>query len=404
MNDTKFYHAAVGERNNHKYVARVPISGSGGKKFRYFYTQAEYQEYLRGDKKAQSVNAGNKKAAKKDVKTSKSASAKDALSKGKSFLEKLFKGSKKPTSKDVKSGKDFVDKVLSDAKKAIDKTVKDTKKNIEEAKKKTSVKIEKSVEKSVDKATEKATKAANKTVDNITKIVNDIYDDEDNMYDVKSQNYDKKIKQIANSKEWQAIVRSKDPEYVRKNKETGQTEYLIDDYLAKKKMPLLDIIDDISNCRPITVNKIEKDALMAGLKQQLFGKATLGMMAVGAAGKFFLEKSKLTQGSYDDEVDNAKQMIEDGAKEVNRMLNNGSSASANMTDIAANLIANSGKVADTLDSAGTINEDDVMEAAKILMQTSGATDTKTYAKAEAVLSNLTEEEIVMLNLLLNSIH
>lgn len=113
-------------------------------------------------------------------------------------------------------------------------------------------------------------------------------------------NYDKKIQEIAKSKEWQDIVRRQDPEYVRKNAD-GTVTYLLDDYLVKKKHPELDIIDDLGTGRKISLNKIDKQTLIAGGKDYI----TSAQQLLGIAAKVLTEKFKLSQGTYNKQINNA---------------------------------------------------------------------------------------------------
>lgn len=124
-----------------------------------------------------------------------------------------------------------------------------------------------------------------------------IYNDPTNMYDVSGSNYDKKLREIANSKEWQDIVRRQDPEYVRKNAD-GTTTYLIDDYLVKKKHPELDIIDDLGSGRKISLNEINAQTLIAGGKDYIKS----AQQVLGIAARVLTEKFKLSQGSYNKQI------------------------------------------------------------------------------------------------------
>ena len=138
---------------------------------------------------------------------------------------------------------------------------------------------------------------------------NDIYNDPNNIYDVNGTNYHEKIKAIENSKEWKDIVDRNDPEYVRTNPDDTK-EYLIDDYLAKKKHPKLDVIDDIVNGRKITVNKITVDSMKAGAKDEINkAKRRLSLLTKSLTGVF-----KVAQGSCNDEIREGKKQVEDGIK------------------------------------------------------------------------------------------
>lgn len=120
--------------------------------------------------------------------------------------------------------------------------------------------------------------------------------DKENKYMTDDYNYDKKIQQVAKTKEWQDIVKRKDPEYVYKDKE-GKTVYDIDSYLTKKKHPGLDVADDIVMGRKVTMNKLDKQAAVAGAAD--YAKTYVALAALGT--KFMLEKFKFSQGSYKEE-------------------------------------------------------------------------------------------------------
>lgn len=120
--------------------------------------------------------------------------------------------------------------------------------------------------------------------------------DKNNKYMTDDYNYDKKIAQVKQTKEWKDIVRRKDPEYVYKDK-NGKTVYDVDAYLAKKKHPVLDAMDDIVMGRKVTLNKVEKESAVAGVAD--YAKTYVTMAAIGT--KFLLEKFKFSQGSYKEE-------------------------------------------------------------------------------------------------------
>lgn len=134
---------------------------------------------------------------------------------------------------------------------------------------------------------------------------NSVYNDPDNIYDVNASNYNEKIEAIKNSKEWQDIVKREDPEYVRINSD-GVKEYLLDDYLVKKKHPKLDVIDDLANGRKVSINRITVDSMIAGAKDEINkAKRKISIITSAVTGIF-----KLAQGSYNDEINAAKQQAE----------------------------------------------------------------------------------------------
>ena len=161
-----------------------------------------------------------------------------------------------------------------------------------------------------DKVVQKSTKVANDVGKKVMKNVNDYY--EKNIYETGSHNIDAKKKEIEKTAEWQKIVKEENPEYVKKNAD-GSKEYLIDDYLVKKKHPTLDVIDDLGNGREISVNQIDADALAAGAKDYVdTAVQMLGLVSYGLKTKF-----KLSQGSYKEELKAASETIENGAKYCN---------------------------------------------------------------------------------------
>lgn len=87
----KDFHLAHREWKEHKYIARVKV----GDKYRYFYTQEEYNAYLKSkNKKSNSVSAFLKKCFGK--------------------IDKIFKKSKKEASAIMDKGKKFIDRVFKD--------------------------------------------------------------------------------------------------------------------------------------------------------------------------------------------------------------------------------------------------------------------------------------------------
>jgi len=141
------------------------------------------------------------------------------------------------------------------------------------------------------------------------------YNESKNIYDTNASNYDSKVAKVKQTQEWQDIVRRKDPEYVRTNAD-GTTEYLIDDYLVKKKHPELDALDDLGSGRKISLNKFDKGSTIAGLKDYV----KTGQMVVAVAAKALTEKFKLQQGTYKDEINASSNVVNEGIKFLNRMM------------------------------------------------------------------------------------
>ena len=184
-----------------------------------------------------------------------------------------------------------------------------------------------------DKVVQKSTKVANDVGKKVMKNVNDYY--EKNIYETGSHNIDAKKKEIEKTAEWQKIVKEENPEYVKKNAD-GSKEYLIDDYLVKKKHPTLDVIDDLGNGREISVNQIDADALAAGAKDYVdTAVQMLGLISYGLKTKF-----KLSQGSYKEELKAASETIENGAKYRNDIYEESKTAYKELEKNAGNIPAN----------------------------------------------------------------
>ena len=184
-----------------------------------------------------------------------------------------------------------------------------------------------------DKVVQKSTKVANDVGKKVMKNVNDYY--EKNIYETGSHNIDAKKKEIEKTAEWQKIVKEENPEYVKKNAD-GTKEYLIDDYLVKKKHPTLDVIDDLGNGREISVNQIDADALAAGAKDYVdTAVQMLGLVSYGLKTKF-----KLSQGSYKEELKAASETIENGAKYCNDIYEASKTTYKDLEKNAGNIPAN----------------------------------------------------------------
>lgn len=184
-----------------------------------------------------------------------------------------------------------------------------------------------------DKVVQKSTKVANDVGKKVMKNVNDYY--EKNIYETGSHNIDAKKKEIEKTAEWQKIVKEENPEYVKKNAD-GSKEYLIDDYLVKKKHPTLDVIDDLGNGREISVNQIDADALAAGAKDYVdTAVQMLGLISYGLKTKF-----KLSQGSYKEELKAASKTIENGAKYCNDIYEESKTTYKELEKNAGNIPAN----------------------------------------------------------------
>lgn len=372
--------------DKHKYVARVPIKSSGGGKqsYRYFYSQNEYQAYLKSGGKDAELNPELAKTQTMTINSGRTAAPTTTVSKPSEVGKQATES---------KSFKNFISSSIS----GLGNFLSEKKESVDKALDKLGVTV----------ATE-APKFANKAVDKTKEVINKLYDDKSNVFDINRYNYNDKIKKVAETDEWKAIVARQDPEYVRKNAD-GTTSYLIDDYVAKKKMPVIDVLDDIISERPITVNKIEKDAIVAGIKAKFFGTLSIGMIGVGVVTKALLARSKFQQGSYDDEIKRTVDNVSAGKEYVERSFSIANGTKVTDEDIK-NVVSLVQKSADSMSKAknanSNINEGKVIEAAQILLNSSAIPDSvksnEAYTKAESVLSGLSEEEMAMLNLLITS--
>lgn len=366
-------HADGSARKNAKYIARIELGSKGGKKqYRYFYTNAEYQAYLKGDRSI------DKEAAK--TTTSKTEN-KNSVGK---FLSSIGDGLKSMSDNTKKSVNQFFANI--------------------------GLAVEEKVTKIVQ---EKLPEVANKVVDVTKDLGTKFIDDKENIYDVKSWNYDEKIAKIAETPEWKAIIAREDPEYVRKN-EDGSKSYLIDDYLVKKKMPVLDVIDDIVSNRPVTINEINRDAIVAGLKSNAVGTLSVGIMAAGVLSKAMMAKMKFSQGSYNDEIKELTKSITAGADYVDKTIETVRSAKSaadtvikdDDVQMVVDLLKNTNVAEDTKEAKKAINEKKIVEAAKIIMNSNaipeGVKENDYFELVENTLSNLTEEEVRMVNLMISA--
>lgn len=135
-------------------------------------------------------------------------------------------------------------------------------------------------------------KAVNKAADKVMPIYKKIADE--NEFISNDHNYDQKIAQVKKSKEWQDIVKRKDPEYVHYDKKNKKYVYDVDSYYTKKKHPVLDVLDDFTWGRKATINKINTKTL-AGTAYD-YARSYVVMAGIGA--QFLLQKFKFSQGTY----------------------------------------------------------------------------------------------------------
>lgn len=323
-------------------------------------------------------------------------------------------------------------------KSALNKTAERVKTNINTAVDKAKSDVKESVKSSVDKTADKAiakaneaSKGMNDIVDKAKQVINKFYDDPNNKYDVNSGNYNKKMAQIKETKEWKDIVARSDPEYVKKN-EDGTVSYNIDKYLVDKKHPLLDVIGDVAAGRNVDINEITKESSVAGLKDWAFGYLHTGALAVGVLSTVLTEKFKLSQGSYDDDIkrltkiinegtdytkailDDAKTVVSEGKATADRVKTVADSSADIAKDKAAVDPASVERMAKAIregqiaaEAARSVNEGNVVAAAKIIMQSEtlrGALgDNEYYSLLTNTLDNLSVEEQAAVNLLVKQL-
>lgn len=166
--------------------------------------------------------------------------------------------------------------------------------------------------KAVKEAPKKLTSTLNKTYNKLSETYDKTF--KNNIYTTNPWNYENKVKRVEQTKEWQDIVKSKNSEYVKKDK-NGNYVYDIDSYLVKKKHPVIDIIDDMINNRPLSINDVSVDTILAGADDYV----QAGMAYIGIRAKALEAAFKYRQGSYGDEQANIEETIRNGAKIVNKL-------------------------------------------------------------------------------------
>lgn len=301
---------------------------------------------------------------------------------------------------------------------------KDTKALVDKFKSKAKSAMDNAADRAVNRAN-KASSGLNTLVNRAKDAIGKFYDDVDNMYDVTRQSYSQKLQQIKQSKEWQDIVARKDKEYIKKNSDGSET-HLIDDYLVDKKHPVLDAIGDIMAGREVTINEITKDSVVAGLKDYAFTGIEIGMMAVGFLTNGLVNKFKLSQGSYDEDIATMETTVATGADYISDMLKTArNTSSEDLTRMAGDaaksaisnvdpsdiqslvsLLATGAAVAkNTSDALSKETSDvNVVDAAMLIMESDYIKErvgsNEYYQQAEQTLSNLSDEEIMLINMLI----
>lgn len=166
----------------------------------------------------------------------------------------------------------------------------------------------------INKASSGVLGIANKHIPKLSKKVNEII--KDNKFITNRDNYDEKIAEIENSKEWQDIVARRDPEYVTTN-DKGETIFKIDEYLVKKKHPALDILDDLAEGRELDVNEMTLETFVAGTSDYI----KTGAQMLGVISQALMTKFKFSQGSYIEQEETLSKTIEDGIKYTVALIN-----------------------------------------------------------------------------------
>lgn len=167
----------------------------------------------------------------------------------------------------------------------------------------------------------------------------------------------------------------------------------------KKKHPLLDALGDIAAGRPISVNEINKDTVVASLKESVFRTIAFGATVVAAGTKFLTERSKLYQGSYEEEVEEMQRQVDRGYEYVKQLNSSASNTSRSDVENVLTMLSNGVKNASS-SSSSTVDMDSVSAAAKILLNSDQVQSTlksnEEYTATTSVINNLSEEELAVL--------
>ena len=390
-----------------KYIKKVRLPNSNGKnKYRYYYSWDEINKDIKNNV-IKKEDVSNTTEPKSNTNFSIIDSIKNSFAKVSNISSEVINKGKESIEKMISNAKETVDRTIDNAKETIDRTVENTKKKIDDTEKV----IDKTIEDTKDNLktkvddTKKQVKDATvgkalETYDKVEKAFND----PDNIYDIAFWNYEQKIKDVENSKEWQDIVKRKDPEYVRKNAD-GTTSYLLDDYLVKKKHPGLDVIDDLFNGRKVTVNEVDAQTFVAGTKDyiSLGGAAAVGISEVLKA------LVKAYQGSYNDDIEevrntasNVKTAVDTATNsyagkiynEYNKYVNTSDATTYKDTATAINNIAkNVSKASGVSDTDYTKLASSVAKAAEKSPEVQRLVNSGDYDKAAEVISKIAAEAI-----------
>lgn len=260
---------------------------------------------------------------------------------------------------------------------------------VSDGKKKISSIFEKIGNKAINIANDKIEPVSNTVVEKGKKLVKTLYDNKTNMYDITSKNYNAKKKQISQLPEWKAIVARKDPEYVKKN-DDGTTTYLIDDYIAKKKHPVLDVVDDVTSGRKVKINKITKNSVAAGLKDYVRSTVSLAATVASLGSKFLIEKFKTSQGSYDEDIKQVTTATNNGAKYIQQLLQAASSKvnKQEITNLTAKIseqdIADLMSTVSKRDIASKVNKQEIARLASTMVSSTTNATTSSSMNSDKI--------------------
>lgn len=204
---------------NHKYVARVNLPKSSGKRknnYLYFYTMAEYQAYLRGKNKVFNSSNSNTSNVISTILTSPKRASKTSVTTGERLYSEILSNKstkKKEKEKSIdKKAKDYINKYI---KKNANKKVSDLKESTEKGKETVS-KLLKNISSGVTNATNKISNIVNK----VTK--------KDSIDDMWKQVMDEKKQNVPKSEkkepEYETIKASSISELPKKSKEYTDDE------------------------------------------------------------------------------------------------------------------------------------------------------------------------------------
>lgn len=198
-------------------------------------------------------------------------------------------------------------------------------------------------------------KKANQAVNTIEKSYGNIT--RNNIYDADNWSYDRKVKEVAKTKEWKDIVKRRDPEYVKKDA-NGNTKFDIDSYLFNKKHPVFDALDDIVSGRPITINEITMPAMIAGLDDYV----NAGLAYIALRVNIVKVGMKFRQGSYSGQIEDATSQIELGKQMVDEILSTyNTNAVSTSSKAVSDLAAVTSTIENILSTHSDVSTDDLMD-------------------------------------------